>query len=79
MADFERNLTELEKVVERLEQGDLSLEESVKLFEEGVKLSASCKKELEAAEGKVQVLMEQGGKLKPRDLQEETTAEEAED
>ena len=76
MADFERNLTELEKVVERLEQGDLSLEESVKLFEEGVKLSASCKQELEAAEGKVQILMEQGGKLKPRDFEEETAPED---
>ena len=75
MADFERTLTELEKVVERLEQGDLSLEESVKLFEEGVKLSASCKQELEAAEGKVQILMEQGGKLKPRDFEEESTRE----
>ena len=79
MADFERNLTELEKVVERLEQGDLSLEESVKLFEEGVKLSASCKQELEAAEGKVQILMEQGGKLKPRDLEEETVLEDPQD
>ena len=79
MADFERNLTELEKVVERLEQGDLSLEESVKLFEEGVKLSQSCKQELEVAEGKIQILMEQGGKLKPRDFAEETTPEEPED
>lgn len=79
MADFERNLTELEKVVERLEQGDLSLEESVKLFEEGVKLSQSCKQELEVAEGKIQILMEQGGKLKPRDFAEEMIPEEPED
>ena len=42
MADFEKQLTALESVVERLEQGDLSLEESVRLFEEGIKLSDAC-------------------------------------
>lgn len=73
MADFERKLTDLETVVERLEQGDLSLEESVRLFEEGMKLSESCKQELEAAEGRIQLLMEQGGgKMKARDLEVET-------
>jgi exodeoxyribonuclease VII small subunit len=61
MADFEKQLTALESVVERLEQGDLSLEESVRLFEEGIKLSDACKKELEAAEGKIQLLVD-GGK-----------------
>jgi exodeoxyribonuclease VII small subunit len=70
MADFERKLTDLEAVVERLEQGDLPLEESVRLFEEGMKLSESCKQELEAAEGRIQVLMSQGGgKMKAQDLQ----------
>jgi exodeoxyribonuclease VII small subunit len=53
-------LTALESVVERLEQGDLSLEESVQLFEEGMKLSDACKKELEAAEGKIQLLVDRG-------------------
>ena len=61
MADFERKLTDLESVVERLEQGDLPLEESVRLFEEGMKLSESCKNELEAAEGRIQVLVDRGG------------------
>ena len=42
MADFEKQLAALEAVVERLEQGDLSLEESVRLFEEGIKLSDAC-------------------------------------
>ena len=60
MADFEKQLTALESVVERLEQGDLSLEESVQLFEEGIKLSDACKKELEAAEGKIQLLVDRG-------------------
>jgi exodeoxyribonuclease VII small subunit len=59
MAKFEDNLTALESVVERLERGDLSLEDSVKLFEEGVALSSACKIELDAAEGRVQVLIEQ--------------------
>lgn len=77
MADFERKLTDLEAVVERLEQGDLSLEESVRLFEEGMKLSESCKQELEVAEGRIQILMQQaGGKLKPRDLEMDTDADE---
>jgi len=58
MAKFEENLTALETLVERLERGDLSLEASVKLFEEGVKLSRACKTELDAAEGRIQVLVE---------------------
>jgi exodeoxyribonuclease VII small subunit len=60
MAGFEEQLTALETVVERLERGELTLDESVRLFEEGVKLSNACKKELEAAEGRIQVLVEQG-------------------
>jgi len=60
MAKFEEQLTALEDVVERLERGELSLDESVRLFEEGVKLSNACKKELERAEGRIQVLVEQG-------------------
>jgi exodeoxyribonuclease VII small subunit len=73
MADFEKRLTDLESVVERLEQGDLPLEESVRLFEEGMKLSQSCKKELDSAEGRIQVLIEQGGgKMKPQPLEVET-------
>jgi exodeoxyribonuclease VII small subunit len=60
MPDFEKQLKALESVVERLEQGDLSLEESVQLFEEGIKLSDACKKELEVAEGKIQLLVDRG-------------------
>ncbi|WP_263376953.1 exodeoxyribonuclease VII small subunit [Granulicella aggregans] len=61
MAKFEENLTALETVVERLERGDLSLEDSVKLFEQGVALSAACKVELDAAEGKIQILLDRDG------------------
>jgi exodeoxyribonuclease VII small subunit len=77
MADFEKRLADLEIVVERLEQGDLPLEESVRLFEEGMKLSQSCKQELDSAEGRVQVLIEQGGgKMKVQMLEVETDVEE---
>jgi exodeoxyribonuclease VII small subunit len=61
MPNFEEKLTSLEAVVERLERGDLSLDESVKLFEEGVKLSHACKQELEQAEGRIQLLVESPG------------------
>lgn len=59
MPSFEESLKKLESLVDRLEKGDLSLDDSIKLFEEGVGLSAACKKELEAAEGKVQTLIKQ--------------------
>ena len=76
MADFEKQLTALESVVERLEQGDLSLEESVQLFEEGMKLSEACKKELEAAEGKIQMLVDRGkGGMKVVDLDEKESGD----
>ncbi|HET6169436.1 MAG TPA: exodeoxyribonuclease VII small subunit [Terracidiphilus sp.] len=65
MPSFEESLKKLESLVAKLEKGDLSLEESLKLFEEGVGLSAACKEELEAAEGKVQMLIKQrDGSLK---------------
>jgi len=59
MANFEDSLKKLETIVAQLEQGDLPLEESLKLFEQGVSLSATCKQELDAAEGKVQMLVKQ--------------------
>jgi exodeoxyribonuclease VII small subunit len=65
MPSFEESLKKLESIVDKLEKGDLSLEESLKLFEEGVGLSATCKKEIEEAEGKVQMLIKQrDGSLK---------------
>ncbi len=67
MATFEESLKQLETIVGRLERGDLPLEESIKLFEEGMKLSTDCKDQLENAEGKVQVLMRQrDGSLEPQ-------------
>ena len=71
MSSFETSLKQLEQIVEKLEKGDLPLEESIKLFEEGVGLSNACKAELEAAEGKVQVLMKQrDGSMKLEPFQE---------
>ena len=61
--DFEKSLARLEEVVRRLESPQLALDDAMKLFEEGVRLSNSCRQELEAAEGKVEILMKQGGKL----------------
>jgi exodeoxyribonuclease VII small subunit len=80
MASFEEQLTALESVVERLERGELSLDESVRLFEEGIKLSNACKKELEAAEGKIQLLVDRGsGGMKAVDMDLGEDIEEAED
>jgi exodeoxyribonuclease VII small subunit len=59
MAKFEESLKQLETIVGQLEKGDLPLEDSIKLFEEGIHLSAVCKEELDAAEGKVQILLKQ--------------------
>ena len=64
---FEDSLAELEQLVERMEQGNLSLEESLKLFERGVQLTRACQKALKDAEQKVQILLEENGEpiLKP--------------
>lgn len=59
MPTFEESLKKLESIVDQLEKGDLPLEQSLGLFEEGVALSAVCKQELDTAEGKVQMLLKQ--------------------
>ncbi|ABF42428.1 Exodeoxyribonuclease VII small subunit [Candidatus Koribacter versatilis Ellin345] len=63
MPKFEECLQRLEEVVNQLERGEVPLEQALKLFEEGVQLSNSCRKELEEAEGKVEILLKQNGKL----------------
>jgi exodeoxyribonuclease VII small subunit len=62
---FEECLQRLEVIVNELEKGDVSLDQALQLFDEGVKLSDSCRKELEEAEGKVEVLLKRNGKLQP--------------
>lgn len=79
MATFEEQLTALEQVVEKLERGDLPLDESVRLFEEGVTLSNACKKELEEAEGRIQVLVERGSRMVVKDLEVEESVDEDEE
>lgn len=59
--DYEAAVSELESLVERLEKGDISLEESLKLYERGVLLTRDCQKALQAAEQKVQMLLQQSG------------------
>jgi exodeoxyribonuclease VII small subunit len=68
---FEDCLERLEKIVNELEKGELPLERALGLFEEGVQLSNSCRKELDAAEGKIEVLMRQNGKLQPQPFEAE--------
>ena len=63
MEKFEDCLERLEKIVQELEKGEVPLEKSLTLFEEGMKLSATCRKQLEEAEGKVEILLKQNGKL----------------
>jgi len=60
-ARFEQALAELEQLVEHLESGDLSLEESLTHFERGIGLARECRESLQAAEQKVQILLDQEG------------------
>ncbi|RMD68252.1 MAG: exodeoxyribonuclease VII small subunit [Gammaproteobacteria bacterium] len=57
--DFEKALGELEALVERMERGDMPLEEALKSFEEGIRLTRTCQKALAEAEQKVRMLMEE--------------------
>ncbi|MFT5483682.1 MAG: exodeoxyribonuclease VII small subunit [Halieaceae bacterium] len=61
--DFEASLAALEALVEEMEEGNLSLEDSMKAFETGVKLTRECQQALKTAEQKVQLLMERSGEL----------------
>lgn len=58
---FEDSLARLEELVELMESGELSLEDSLKAFEEGVKLTRDCQKALDQAEQSVQLLLEKNG------------------
>ena len=81
MASFEEQLAELEKVVDRLESGGLSLDESVKLFEDGMRLSNACKAQLSSAESRIQVLLEpeERGPVRVAELNVDTDEDEDED
>ena len=66
---FEASIEKLQKLVEKMEDGDLTLEESSKVFEEGVKLTRECQQALVDAEQKVRVLMEEGGEVTSTDFE----------
>ena len=62
---FEASLEELERIVKELEKGDLPLEQSLALFESGMRLSAECKRQLEEAESRIELLIKRGGEVLP--------------
>jgi exodeoxyribonuclease VII small subunit len=61
--DFESALTELEKIVERMEKGDQNLEDALKEFERGIELTRVCQKSLKEAEQRVEKLVQKEGEL----------------
>jgi exodeoxyribonuclease VII small subunit len=76
---FETSLAELEKIVEQLENGDLPLEESLALFENGIKLSRECRDRLADAERRIEVLMKDGdGRFTLSELKSDTAQDEPE-
>ena len=66
--NFEKAIKDLERIVEDLELGELSLEQSLKTFEKGIKLTRQCQGELEKAELKVKKLVEENGELRTKPL-----------
>ncbi len=68
---FEENLDQLERIVQTLEEGTTTLDESIKAFEKGIKLSRACQKELNKAEKKVEILVNEDGQVKGKETFEE--------
>jgi len=74
--EFERSLARLEEVAKKLENANLSLDEAMKLFEEGVQLSRDCQKQLEEAEGRVEILLKMAdGKMAAQPFEPEAEEE----
>ena len=69
--DFESSMVELEELVERMEHGEQSLEDSLKDFERGIALTRSCQKSLQETEQKIQQLIEKNGHDELVDFDEE--------
>jgi len=63
---FEAGLQQLETIVKEMESGELPLERALELFERGMKLSEACRKQLEDAETRVEVLMRRAGEMQPQ-------------
>lgn len=64
-ASFENGLQELEQIVKEMESGDLPLERALELFEKGMRLSESCRKQLDEAETRIEMLVRKGDKVQP--------------
>jgi exodeoxyribonuclease VII small subunit len=64
-ASFESGLQELEQIVKEMESGDLPLERALELYEKGMKLSERCRKQLEEAETRIEMLVRKGDKMLP--------------
>ena len=75
---FEEQMEALEEIVEELEKGELSLEDSVSKFEEGIKISKQCNKTLEEAEKKITILVNQEGEMKEENFEKELAKERKE-
>ena len=69
--NFEESMKKLETIVTELENGNLNLDESVKMFEEGMKIAKQCNTILETAEKKITILLEKDGELKEEDFDAE--------
>ena len=69
--NFEEAMKELETIANELEKGELSLEESVSKFEEGMKLSKKCNDMIEKAEKKITILLQKDGKIEEENFEEE--------
>jgi len=67
--DFENAIKELEQIVEQMEQGDISLEDSLKQFERGIELTRTCQEALQEAEQKVQILLNKNGEEQVEDFE----------
>ena len=66
---FEASLDDLEKVTKELESGELPLERALELFEQGMKLSEKCRKQLEEAETRVEILLKKNDQIAPEPFQ----------
>ncbi len=73
--NFENSIEELEKIVEQMESGDITLEESLKYFERGIELTQSCQQILSSAEQKVEILMQKNGQQQRVSFDSESTPE----
>jgi exodeoxyribonuclease VII small subunit len=68
---FERNLEQLEKIVQSLEDGTSTLDQSLKAFEKGINLSRTCQEELNKAEKRIEILLKENGEIKGKEAFEE--------